>query len=106
MRSSRIKKYSSWHRINEERTNDDVGTIRSSFNIDLINPINAITTVATRSLCLLALSTATSRSVGVPLRTYISIMPNLTTLVACGACSGVLASKFCQGPIGDRLTRM
>jgi hypothetical protein len=67
MRSSRIKKYSSWHRINEEHTNDDARTILSSFSIDLINPCDAITTVAGWSLCLLALSTTSSRSVGVPL---------------------------------------
>jgi hypothetical protein len=80
MRSSRIKKYSSWHGINEERTNDDVRTILSSFDIDLINPGDAITTVAAWSLCLLALRITMSRCVGVPLRTNTSMRPTSPNL--------------------------
>jgi hypothetical protein len=106
MRSSRIKKYSSWHGINEERTNDGVRTILSSFNIDLINPGNVITMVATWSLCLLALGIITSRCVGVPLRTHISIVTNLTTLETCGSCSSALASGSRRGASGGSLTSM
>jgi hypothetical protein len=56
MRSSRIKKYSSGYKINEKRTNDNVSTILSSFNINLVNSGNAVTTVDAWSLCLLALN--------------------------------------------------
>jgi hypothetical protein len=100
MRSSRIKKYSSWHGINEERTNDDVGTILSRFNINLINPGNAVTTVASWSLCLLAMRISTSRCVGVPHRTNISIVTTLTTLEACGASSSALACRSRWGASG------
>jgi hypothetical protein len=93
MRSSRIKNYSRWYGINEKRTNDDVGTILSSFNINLVNPNNVVTTVAARSLCLLALRITTSRCVGVPYRTNISIVTSQATLETCGACSSALACR-------------
>jgi hypothetical protein len=106
MQSSRIKKYSSWHGINEECTNEDVRTILSSFCIDLINHGDVVTTVAAWSLCMLVLGITTSQYVGVPLRTYISIMSNLTTLEACGACSCILASRSRRGASGGSLTSM
>jgi hypothetical protein len=106
MRSSIIKKYSSWYGINEERTNDDVRTILSSLCIDLINPGNDVTMVTGWSLCLLALRITTSWCVGVPLRTDIIIVTNLTTLEACGVCSCVLASRSCRGASGGSLTSM
>jgi hypothetical protein len=61
--------------------------------------------VAVWSLCLLALRITTSRCVGVPLRTNISIVTNLTTLEACGACSSALASRSRWG-VGGSLTSM
>jgi hypothetical protein len=56
----RNKKYKRWHGINEERTNNDVRTISSSFSTDLINPGNIICAVASCSLVLLARITASS----------------------------------------------
>jgi hypothetical protein len=106
MRSSRIKKYSSWHGISEERTNDDVGTILSSFNINLINLGNDVTTVASWSLCLLALRITTSRCVGVPHRTNISTVTSLTTLEACGSSSSALAYRSHRDASGGSLTSM
>jgi hypothetical protein len=105
MRSSRIKKYSRWHKINEE-INDDVGTILSSFSINLIKPGNAVTMVASWSLCLLALRITMSRCVGVPHQTNISIGTSLTTLEACGACSSALAYRYCRGASGGSLAGM
>jgi hypothetical protein len=55
---------------------------------------------------LLSLRITMSRCIGVPLRTDISIMPNLTTLEACGACSCVLASRSRRGASGGSLTSM
>ena len=60
MRGSGIKKYGSWHGINEERTDDDVRTISGGFSTDLINPGNIICAVASCSLVLLARITASS----------------------------------------------
>jgi hypothetical protein len=82
------------------RTNDDVRTILGSFNIDLINPDNVVTTVAAWSLCLLALRITMSRCVGVPLWTNISIVTSLTTFEACGACSSALACRSRRGASG------
>jgi hypothetical protein len=72
----------------------------------LINPGDAITMVAAWSLCLLALRITTSRCVGVPLRTNISIVTNLATLEACGACSSALASRSRRGASEGSLTSM
>jgi hypothetical protein len=54
---------------------------------------------------LLALNIASSGCVGVPLRTSIGVMPNLTTLEASGDCSSALASRSWQGASGGNLTR-
>jgi hypothetical protein len=56
-------------------------------------------------LILLALIIASSWCIGVPPGTYIGVMPNLTTLEACGARSGVLASRSRRGASGGSLTR-
>jgi hypothetical protein len=58
------------------------------------------------SLCLLALRITTSRCVGVPLQTNISIVTSLTTLEACGACSSAQAYRFHQGASEGSLTSM
>jgi hypothetical protein len=56
-------------------------------------------------LILLALTTASSWCVGVPLRTYIGVVPNLAALEACSASSSVLASRSHRGASRGSLTR-
>jgi hypothetical protein len=64
---------------------------------------NAESLARSRSL-LLALNVASSGGVGVPLRTSISVVPNLTTLEASGDCT--LSSRSRGGASGGSLTSM
>ena len=57
-------------------------------------------------MCLLAMRITTSRCVGVPHRTNISIVTSLTTLETCGACSSALACRSRRGASGGSLTSM
>jgi hypothetical protein len=91
--------------INKERTNGDVRTISGSLSTDLINPSNTESPVVSWSLNLLVRITASSWSVGASLRIDISIVPNLTTLEACGASCSVLASRSCRGANWGSLAR-
>jgi hypothetical protein len=62
--------------------------------------------VARWSLSVLALITASSWSVGVPLRTDIGVVPNLTALEVGSASSSVLARRSHRGASWGSLTRM
>jgi hypothetical protein len=110
MRSSRVKRYRCWYGINEERTNDDVCTIGSSFGIDLINLTEGKILLAADPGCGLSLLVRITASswggIYISLRAYIGVMPNFTTLETSIAWSSVLARRFCWGICWGSLTRV
>jgi hypothetical protein len=85
------------HELNIKHTNSDVSSVCGSISTDLIDSGNAESLARTWSL-LLVLDGCT----GNPLRTNISIVPNLTTLIACGACNLSCGSR--RGASGGSLT--